>query len=123
MSRIHGKNTKPEMFVRKALSGEGYRYRIHYKIPGHPDIVLLKEKIAVFVHGCFWHGHTACIDGRIPRTNKKFWKEKIQINKKRDLKNLRTLRKSGWKVFVLRECEIEKNIENAIKPVLKLLSR
>ena len=80
MSKIRSKNTKPEMTLRKALFANGYRYRINYKkLPGKPDIVFPKYKTAIFVHGCFWHGHDInCIDSHIPKTNTSFWIEKIR---------------------------------------------
>lgn len=118
MSRIRSKNTKPEIFLRKELYKQGFRYRIHKKeLPGKPDIVFGKYRIAIFVHGCFWHYHKDCNEGRIPNTNSKFWKEKLTKTIERDKQHLRDLEKSGWKVLVFWECEIEKNIDSIIDTI------
>src|SRR5205823_6582759 len=102
-------NTKPEMILRSKLFKLGYRYRIHPKyLPGKPDIVLARYKTAIFVHGCFWHYHQSCREGRIPSTNTKFWKEKLQYNIAKDEANIKALKKLKWKVVVIWECEIEK---------------
>lgn len=105
MSRIKGKNTKPEIKVRKFLFSKGYRYRINVKsLPGSPDIVLSKYKIAIFVNGCFWHGHTSCKKYVIPKTNTEWWLNKIMSNKERDLQKETALKDLGWNVFVIWEC-------------------
>ncbi len=105
MSRIKGKNTKPEIKVRKFLFSKGYRYRINVKsLPGSPDIVLTKYKIAIFVNGCFWHGHTSCKKYVIPKTNTEWWLNKIMSNKERDLQKETALKELGWNVFVIWEC-------------------
>ena len=95
MSRIRGKNTKPEMIVRKFLYAKGVRYRIHTKLPGKPDIVMGKRKIAIFVNGCFWHAHNNCPDFRWPKTRKEFWEAKIQGNVIRDQNNYRSYKTQG----------------------------
>lgn len=106
MSRISGKDTKPEAIVRKYLSSEGFRYRKHVSnLPGNPDLVLPRYKTVVFVHGCFWHGHH-CPRGKLPATNKDFWHEKITRNKQRDLQNFNKLEKTGWHVLIIWQCEI-----------------
>lgn len=106
MSGIRGKDTKPEMIVRKALHRAGYRYRLHVKdLPGKPDIVLPKHKTVIFVHGCFWHHHD-CKKFKWPKTRPEFWREKIQGNVKRDRNAVSDLNKLGWRVFVVWECEI-----------------
>ena len=111
MSKISGKNTKPEILIRKFLFSKGFRYRINVKaLPGKPDIVLPKYTTVIFVNGCFWHGHT-CKKGRIPSSNTDFWKEKILNNKLRDKKNLDLLTELGWKVIIIWLCEIN-NISN-----------
>lgn len=111
MSKISGKNTKPEILIRKFLFSKGFRYHINVKaLPGKPDIVLPKYKTVIFVNGCFWHGHT-CKKGRIPSSNADFWKEKILNNKLRDKKNLDLLTELGWKVIIIWQCEIN-NISN-----------
>ena len=111
MSKIGGKNTKPEILVRKFLFSKGFRYRINVKtLPGKPDIVLPKYKTIIFVNGCFWHGHN-CKKGKLPSSNTDFWKEKISNNKSRDDKNSDLLIKLGWKVIIIWQCEIS-NVNN-----------
>jgi len=107
MSCIKGKNTRPEMVVRSLVHRMGYRYRPHKKeLPGKPDIVLVRHKKVIFVHGCFWHMHK-CKYGRVtPATNAEFWEKKRLGNVERDKRNLRQLRKLGWKVLVVWECQI-----------------
>jgi DNA mismatch endonuclease (patch repair protein) len=108
MSRIHSKDTKPEIIVRKWLWQNGYRYRLHKKnLPGKPDIVFTKYKAIVFVHGCFWHMHN-CKYGSKPKTNRGFWNKKLNDNVKRDIKNVKKLRSIGWRVLIIWECEIIK---------------
>ncbi len=120
MSKIGGKNTKPEILVRKFIFSKGFRYRINVKtLPGKPDIVLPKYKTVIFVNGCFWHGHN-CKKGKLPSSNIDFWKEKISNNKSRDDKNSDLLIKLGWKVIIIWQCEISK-IDDRIKILNKLL--
>lgn len=108
MSRIRGKDTKPELLVRSYLHGAGLRYRLHAKdLPGRPDLVLPKYGTVVFVEGCFWHGHR-CQKGRIPGTNSGFWSTKITTNQARDRRNHRVLRRAGWRVYRVWECELAK---------------
>ena len=108
MSAIRGKNTRPEIKVRKYLFSKGYRFRLHVReLPGKPDIVLPKYKMAIQVRGCFWHGH-GCRLSSFPKTNRKFWKNKILDNKKRDAKNDRKLRKMGYRLLIVNECNMEK---------------
>jgi len=110
MSRIKGKNTKPELLVRKWLWSRGYRYRLHRKdLPGKPDIVFPRQKKAVFVHGCFWHKHD-CRYFKWPRTNREFWKKKINENVRRDQKNYQDLIADGWNYFIVWECELKTDI-------------
>ncbi len=109
MSAIRGKNTKPEMLVRRMLHSLGYRYRIHQKhLPGRPDIVFTRRKKVILIHGCFWHQHTACREGRIPSSRTDYWKEKLDRNVTRDSANKIKLLSQGWEVLVLWECEIER---------------
>ena len=111
MSKIGGKNTKPEILVRKFLFSKGFRYRINVKtLPGKPDIVLPKYKTVIFINGCFWHGHN-CKKGKLPSSNIDFWREKISNNKSRDDKNSDLLIKLGWKVIIIWQCEIS-NVNN-----------
>ena len=108
MSRIRSKNTKPEILLRSLLFKEGFRFRIHNKeLSGKPDIVLKKYNTVIFVHGCFWHYHEECNEGRIPDTNSKFWKEKLSKTIERDKRHRQTLEENGWKVIVVWECELE----------------
>ena len=106
MSKIRGKNTKPEIIVRRYLHKKGYRYSLHLKdLPGRPDIVLNKYKAVINVNGCFWHHHN-CGRYKIPRNNRKFWLKKFNGNKKRDRINSLKLKKMNWKVFKLWECQL-----------------
>jgi len=122
MRRIKGKNTKPEMILRSKLFMLGFRFKIHEKnLPGKPDIVLPKYKTAIFVHGCFWHYHKDCNEGRIPSSNSRFWKEKLENNTLKDQKHINALKSECWKVIVVWECEIEKKIDVVTKKILTAL--
>lgn len=106
MSRIKGANTAPEMWVRRYLHAQGLRFRLHRRgLPGRPDLVLPKHGVVVLVHGCFWHAHH-CQKGRIPSTRSSFWSEKFEGNKARDVRNIRELRKLGWRVLTVWECSL-----------------
>lgn len=106
MSGIRGKNTRPEIMVRQALHKAGFRFRLHRKdLPGKPDLVLPKYQAAIFVHGCFWHGHD-CRYFKIPKTRTDFWMAKIASNSSRDQRDIEALRKLGWRVMIVWECEI-----------------
>ena len=106
MSLIRSKNTKPELYVRSFLQKQGYRFRLHQKnLPGSPDIVLKKHKVVINVNGCFWHHHK-CGNYKIPKTNRKFWLQKLRNNKKRDKLNDKKLYKLGWKVYKIWECQL-----------------
>ena len=110
MSKIKGKDTKPEMLVRKYLHSKGYRYRLHdKKLPGKPDIVLPKYKTIIMVHGCFWHGHKDCKYFVIPKTKTEWWTKKINKTKEKDLQNEQRLKELGWKVITIFECDLKKN--------------
>lgn len=107
MAAIKGKDTKPEMIVRKYLFSRGLRFRVQVrKLPGKPDIVLPKYKTAIFVNGCFWHGHEGCKYFRLPKSNVEFWKEKIERNIERDKESMQALFDLGWKVVRVWECEL-----------------
>ncbi len=113
MSRIRGKNTKPEEMVRKYLFSQGFRYRKNdVRLPGKPDIVLPKHKTVIFVNGCFWHGHEGCRYFVWPQNNAGFWKAKITSNIQRDETNYSRLTQLGWKVLVVWECELKKGLRN-----------
>lgn len=107
MSGIRGKNTRPELLVRKMLFASGYRFRIHWKhLPGAPDVVLPGRKIAIFVHGCFWHMHAHCKHAKIPSSRPEFWKAKLSANVERDQKAVDTLTATGWRVLIVWECSM-----------------
>ena len=109
MSRIKGKNTQAELQVRRKLFSNGLRYRIHVKdLPGKPDIAIKKYGLVIEVRGCFWHGHSSCIDGHIPKTNTKFWQKKIEKNISRDINNKKKLEEKGFTVVEIWECEVSK---------------
>ena len=109
MSRIKGKDTKPEVLVRKYLFSKGLRFRKNDKrYPGHPDIVLPKYKTIIFVHGCFWHFHENCRYAVIPSSNVDFWKKKLNGNRLRDERNKKALTEMGWNVIVIWECQLKK---------------
>ncbi|MEP9380316.1 very short patch repair endonuclease [Aquabacter sp. CN5-332] len=106
MSRIRGRNTKPELLVRKAAHGLGYRFRLHHKsLPGSPDLVFPKRKIALFVHGCFWHRHDNCKYCYQPKSNVEFWVRKFQTNVTRDERVRKELEALGWRTAVIWQCQ------------------
>lgn len=117
MNQIKGKDTKPEILLRKLLFKEGFRYRINdRKLLGKPDIVLKKFNTVIFVNGCFWHGHQDCRYFVIPKTRTEFWMDKINGNRERDVRNLSQLKEAGWNVITLWECELKKNrIEETLR--------
>ena len=107
MSRIHGKDTKPEETVRKYLFSQGFRYRKNdRRLPGTPDIVLPKYRTVIFVNGCFWHGHEGCKYFVWPKNNAEFWKKKINTNIERDKRNFRLLTEYGWNIIIVWECSL-----------------
>lgn len=105
MARIRSADTKPELVLRKSLHAIGYRFRLHVRsLPGCPDIVMRKHRCAIFVHGCFWHGHEGCRNFRIPKTRPEFWSTKIVSNRDRDRRAIEALLDAGWRVLVVWEC-------------------
>jgi DNA mismatch endonuclease (patch repair protein) len=107
MRRIRAKDTKPEMVVRRLLHSLGYRYRLHVRdLPGKPDVVFRKLKRAIFVHGCFWHQHGECREGRLPGTRPEYWVPKLARNVERDQRHAQLLGEAGWQVLTLWECQI-----------------
>ena len=111
MARVRGVDTKPELFVRKALYARGYRYRLHVRdLPGRPDLVFRKRRTVVFVHGCFWHRH-GCKKTTHPKSRQDYWEAKFANNVARDKRNLAQLIDDGWRVFVVWECETEKTTD------------
>jgi len=121
MRKIHGKNTAPELQVRKLVFSLGYRYRLHNKLlPGTPDLVFAGKKKIIFVHGCFWHLHPNCPKARIPKSRIEYWEPKLEENRKRDEKALAQLDALGWKVLVIWQCEL-RNLEHLEKKIVEFL--
>lgn len=111
MSRIKGKNTAPEMKVRSFLHARGLRYRLHdTRLPGSPDLTFPSRRVAVFVHGCFWHGHEGCRKAKLPATRTEFWCEKINGNIQRDRRQVQVLEKAGWTVLTIWQCDISDDV-------------
>lgn len=111
MSRIRSRDTSPEMIVRRMIHGMGYRYRLHVaSLPGKPDIVLPRLKRIIDVRGCFWHRHPGCIDSHVPKSRLDYWAPKLEQNQRRDLVNGRKLRKLGWRVYVVWECQAKDTV-------------
>lgn len=105
MASIRGRDTKPEMLVRRFLHGRGFRYRLHVRsLPGCPDLVLPRHRTVVFVHGCFWHFHRGCRFAAMPKSNRPFWRAKLSGNVRRDARNVSRLRHAGWRVLTIWEC-------------------
>ena len=116
MSRIQGKNTAPEVLVRRYLWGAGFRYRLHESgLPGRPDLVFKRWGVVVFIHGCFWHRHEGCPLFRLPKTRPDFWDQKLRGNQVRDLKAIVALGNSGWRVGVVWECALRSAPEATCK--------
>lgn len=124
MSHIRSKGTKPELLVRRWLWAHGYRYRLNVKsVPGKPDIVMRPYRTAIFVNGCFWHGHKNCGNLRMPKSNTKFWQSKIERNRARDQENYRVLQENGWLVIVVWECQLTpKRIDRTMREMELLLN-
>jgi len=120
MSSIKGKDTKPELMVRKHLFSQGFRYRKNVSsLPGKPDIVLPKYRVCIFVNGCFWHHHRNCKSFSWPKRNERFWREKIERNVQRDDENYELLRSDGWHIIVIWECELKKaSFDETMKKVI-----
>lgn len=110
MAGIRGKNTRPEIFLRKSLHGRGFRYRLHVShLPGKPDIVFPKYGAVIFVHGCFWHGH-GCRYFKVPKTRTDFWLGKIDANRERDRRQMLQLNQAGWRILIIWECATRSNV-------------
>ncbi len=125
MSQIKGKDTKPELIVRRFLFSHGFRYRLHdKKLPGKPDIVLPKYRTVIFVNGCFWHGHINCKYFVVPKTRTEWWLQKIYRNKQLDKDNLLKLQEKGWKTFSIFECELKGiNLKRSLNKILIRLNK
>ena len=120
MSQIKGKNTKPELLVRKFLHTNGFRFRLHdKKLPGKPDIVLPKYKTVIFIHGCFWHGHKKCRKAALPKTRTAWWRNKIEGNIEVDERVINFFKKTKWRVIVIWQCQMKNNWQ---KKLIKKLS-
>ena len=114
MASIRGKDTKPEMIVRRWLHSRSFRYRVNVKgLPGSPDIVLRKYRTAIFIHGCFWHGHEGCRYFVLPKSNTEFWTAKIERNRERDLERRAQLKQMGWHTVVIWECQLKSKTREA----------
>ena len=125
MAAIHGKDTKPEMVVRRYLWKHGFRYRLnHPRLPGKPDIVMRKYRTCIFVNGCFWHGHEDCRYYTIPKTNTQFWVNKVKRNKERDVKVQHELAAMGWHSITIWECELKPKVrEKTLESLAYTLNR
>lgn len=122
MAAIKGKNTKPEILVRKFLFNKGFRYRLYDRsLPGTPDLVFPKYKTVLFIHGCFWHGHEKCKYFVIPKTRTEWWTAKITRNQQLDKRNIIELKKLGWKIITINECELKP--KNKIITLNKIVAR
>jgi len=121
MRRVKGRDTTPELKVRKALTRLGARYRLHRKdLPGNPDIVMPGRRLAIFVHGCFWHGHDCARGSRVPKQNRDYWVAKVGRNVARDAKSQAALEASGWRVATIWECELKdaEGLESRLRALL-----
>lgn len=127
MAAVKGKDTKPEMLVRRFLHAVGYRYRLHdRKLPGSPDLVFPSLRTVIFIHGCFWHGHENCKNFRLPKSNEEFWRNKISCNIERDAKVRAELENQYWNIIVIWECDLknksrrEEILENVAKELFNI---
>jgi DNA mismatch endonuclease (patch repair protein) len=126
MSAIGGKNTKPEVALRRFLHRQGFRFRLHKKnLPGRPDLVLAKYRAAVFVHGCFWHRHMNCSNAVLPMTNQEFWLTKLTANQRRDIEHVAALQARGWRVAIFWECAARKGRadERSLKAIARWITQ
>lgn len=121
MSLIRGKDTKPEMVVRRLIHALGYRYRLHARsLPGRPDLVFSSRRAVIFVHGCFWHRHACPLGNRTPKSRVAFWTAKLDANRERDRRTLRALRRQGWRVLTVWECEL-RSLDRLRRKVVRFL--
>lgn len=120
MSKVRARDTKPELAVRRFLHAHGLRFRLHRKdLPGTPDLVFPSRRVAVFVHGCFWHQHPGCSKAKLPETRANFWSKKLTANVKRDARAMEALRVAGWTPIVLWECEIIDSALEALEQAIR----
>lgn len=124
MSRIRSRDTKPELLVRSGLHKLGFRYRLHQRtLPGKPDLVFPKYQAVVFIHGCFWHQHSKCKDGHLPKSRTEYWSKKLAKNVSRDRAARKSLQAKHWRVLVVWECEIKNNLEATLRKIEAFLKR
>jgi DNA mismatch endonuclease (patch repair protein) len=125
MSRIRSKNTKPEMIVRKVLFANGFRFRLHdKKLPGKPDIVLKRYNTVIFIHGCFWHGHADCKYFLIPKTRTAWWLKKINRNKELDIVNGKKIKKLGWNLISIYECDLKtEKLQQSMEKLIRRIKK
>lgn len=124
MRRIRSKDTTPELMLRRLVHAMGYRFRLHRKdLPGKPDLVFPGRKKVVFLHGCFWHQHKNCREGRLPGTRREYWEPKLARNQERDVLSEAALKSLGWHVLTLWECEVEKKPAAVSKELRRFLGR
>jgi DNA mismatch endonuclease, patch repair protein len=123
MGRIKSKGTKPELIVRSFLHKNGYRFRLHYdKLPGKPDVVLPRHKLAIFINGCFWHAHENCKYFTVPKTKSEWWINKLMRNKINDTRTLNAVKKTGWNVYIIWACELKpQKLEGTLRSLLNYL--
>jgi DNA mismatch endonuclease (patch repair protein) len=122
MRQIRSKDTRPELTLRRLVHGMGYRFRLHRRdLPGKPDLVFPARKKVIFFHGCFWHQHKGCKEGRLPGSRIEYWKPKLSRNQARDDRSQSALKSLGWGVLILWECEIEKNVAAVPEHVKRFL--
>lgn len=123
MRAVKGQNTAPEMIVRRLLHKQGFRYRLHVKdLPGKPDIVFPRKKKAIFIHGCFWHGHDCLRGNRVPKTNQEYWIAKVHKNVQRDQRTMAALSEEGWKILILWECDL-KNTQSLMDVLVNFIAQ
>jgi len=126
MGKVRPRDTEPERILRSSLHAFGFRYRLHVRtMPGCPDLVFPGRKKVIFVHGCFWHLHARCNQGHPPKTDLTYWKPKLEANRHRDLRNIRALRSSGWRVLVIWSCSLRSKSkrEHAIRSAIAFLEK
>ncbi len=118
MSRIRSRDTQPEIRLRSLLHLAGFRFRLHKKgLPGRPDIVMTKHRTVIFVHGCFWHRHSACKNATTPSTRREFWENKFTANVSRDARNRTELEAAGWRVLIVWECELAADADRVVRNI------
>lgn len=124
MRRIRSANTKPELLLRRALHAMGFRYQLQkHDLPGRPDVCFARQRVAIFVHGCFWHQHSGCVEASKPKSNTDYWAKKLAGNVARDKRNIENLSALGYEVVVCWECEIESDVKTLARQIGRLLKK